>query len=219
MKSKPSYEDLLKKIGELEHKQQRLQNTFDYFPIGFVVHAADSSILISNQEAHRILGLSREQMEGKKAIAPAWKFVHEDGSTMKVEDYPVSKVISSKKSIDNYILGIIKPNVEKITWVDVKAIPKLDQNNNITEIYINFIDITNLKEKEIKLKESYEELITAEEELRSTNEELSATSDELRVKNLMLKFNKQLSLKQLIHPKMILKKLLEADLPILFQNQ
>ncbi|MCP3890507.1 MAG: PAS domain S-box protein, partial [Desulfobulbaceae bacterium] len=48
--------------------------------IGVVVHASDTSIMFNNREAENILGLTYEQMSGKKAIDPAWNFMREDST-------------------------------------------------------------------------------------------------------------------------------------------
>jgi len=125
---------------ENQHKQllQKLQ-------VGIVVHAANSSILFSNPRAAELLGLTEDQMHGKVAIDPAWCFVNEVGAPMRVEDYPVSRVISSKASIQEGILGINRPDLNAIVWVLVSAFPELDDHGQIKEIIVNFHDITERK--------------------------------------------------------------------------
>jgi PAS domain-containing protein len=80
------------------------------------VHNSDSSILISNPKASKILGLTREQMSGKMNIDPAWNFIHEDSHIMKVEDYPVNRVLSTPA-----ILGEHAKHLSKIVvnWFEM----------------------------------------------------------------------------------------------------
>ncbi|MCP3890133.1 MAG: PAS domain S-box protein, partial [Desulfobulbaceae bacterium] len=113
--------------------------------------ASDTSIMFNNREAENILGLTYEQMSGKKAIDPAWNFMREDSTIMKVEEYPVSKVFSTKKPIQNYVLGVNRPDRDYVTWVIVNAIPVFSNDSELAKIIVNFVDITALKQAEKKL--------------------------------------------------------------------
>ena len=131
MDTKPAYEELEKRqdkqtekkasYGQGLFKRKRAEEalresekeyrlTLNDLLVGVVVHASDTSILLSNPEATAILGLTYEQMSGKKTIDPSWNFVHEDSTIMKVEDYPVSKVFSTKKPLYGYVAGINRPD-------------------------------------------------------------------------------------------------------------
>ena len=116
------------------------------------MHAADTSILLSNKKASEILGLTQSQIKGKKAIDPMWRFVKEDRSDMPLKDYPVKKVFKIKKILRNYIVGVKRSDRNYITWVNINATPVFDENNKIKYASITFIDITNEKRAENKLK-------------------------------------------------------------------
>jgi len=42
--------------------------------VGIVVHGPDSKITFSNPRASELLGLSEDQIQGKVAIDPVWRF-------------------------------------------------------------------------------------------------------------------------------------------------
>jgi two-component system, cell cycle sensor histidine kinase and response regulator CckA len=139
---------------KLKESEEFLGSTLNDLLIGVVVHNHDTSILFCNPEAIKILGLTYDQMLGKKAIDPSWNFVHEDNTIMELEDYPVSKVISTKISIRNYIIGVKRPDKDCITWINTSGIPIFNSTGDIDKVIINFIDITYLKKSEKALKES-----------------------------------------------------------------
>jgi len=115
--------------------------------VGVVVHNADTSIKTANETAEAILGLDIEQMIGKKAIDPRWQFVREDGSTMSPEEYPVNKVLSTRKPVRDFKFGVCIPENEQTKWVLVSAYPVI-KGDKIQEVVVTFPDITNLTQAE-----------------------------------------------------------------------
>jgi two-component system cell cycle sensor histidine kinase/response regulator CckA len=149
---------------ELQKSEEIFRSTISDLLVGVVVHAADSSVLVSNSQASHILGLNKEQMTGKQAVDPAWNFVHEDLSVMKVENYPVSRVISTGKRIANQILGIKRPDREEITWVSLSAGPVFSEKKVLIRIITNFMDITERKQAEAEK----ERFLTAIDQVEET---------------------------------------------------
>ncbi len=133
---------------ELQASEKEYRSTINGLLVGVVVHASDTSILLSNPEASNILGLTYEQMSGKKAIDPSWHFVHEDLTIMKVENYPVSRVFSTEKPLSDYVIGINRPDKNHITWVIVNATPVFSKDKSLDKVIVNFADITALKRME-----------------------------------------------------------------------
>jgi len=153
--------------GELERinaekalvkSEERYRSLLLNLEVGIVVHAPDTSIVMNSIRAAEILGLSDEQMKGKTAVDPAWKFVNVDKMPMLLSDYPVNRIATSKKPIRNYVLGIFQPNINDITWVMVNGFPVMNQKGNITEIVISFSDITIQKKAELIINQQNEEL-------------------------------------------------------------
>jgi PAS domain S-box-containing protein len=129
--------------------------------VGIVSHAADTSVLTSNAKAGELLGLTIDQMRGKATIDPAWNFLRENGTVLPLEEYPVNQVVTSQKTLENLILGIIRTNNKELVWVLCGAYPLFDEQNRLQQIVTHFIDITDRKQKEQDLlyRESFEALI------------------------------------------------------------
>jgi len=132
-------------------EQHRL--LLQYLPVGVVVHAPDTSILLANAEAERLLGIPLEVMQGKKAMDPAWHFVREDGSMMPLDEYPVSRVLATCKPIENYLLGVDRYMGGTRVWILVNAFPQLDDTGQVSQVEVTFIDITERKRLEAALEQ------------------------------------------------------------------
>ncbi|MBT6006482.1 MAG: PAS domain S-box protein, partial [Prolixibacteraceae bacterium] len=146
----------------LHENEKKMRSLLNNLNAGIVVHAPNTSITFSNPRASELLGLSVEQMLGKKAIDPDWNFLDEKSNPLPPGEYPVNKIISAKKPIKNMSAGVVHSKTDDISWLLVNGFPVLNENGEITEIIINFIDITEVKiaEGELnKYREHLEELI------------------------------------------------------------
>ncbi|MBW3587137.1 MAG: PAS domain S-box protein, partial [Cyanobacteria bacterium 0813] len=135
----------------LQVSEARYRQLIDNLNAGFVIHATDTSIQLCNETACELLGLSMDQMLGKTAISPVWHFVREDGSVMPLEEYPVNQVLSTGSSLKNYVLGIKKES-DSCAWGLVNAYPEFDQNGQITQVVVTFIDISQRKNVEQEIQ-------------------------------------------------------------------
>ncbi|MFT4645819.1 MAG: PAS domain S-box-containing protein [Planctomycetota bacterium] len=151
-----------------EESEERFRLLMQNMEAGIIVHAADSSIILNNIRASEILGLSDDQMRGKKAIDPAWKFVKPDKSPLPFTEYPVNKIISSKEAIRNDVFGISQPHKDDIVWVKVNGYPELSNTGEITKIVISFIDITEQKHIEEDKISAILKLENSEKRLKQT---------------------------------------------------
>ena len=141
-------EELVKAKEKAEEGEKRYSDLLNNLESAIVVHAPDSSILMTNSKATELLGLSEEQMKGKEAIDPAWKFIDESNVALPLEEYPVNRIINEEKPIQNQVIGIYRPNMEDIIWATVNGCPIFDSTGVISEIVISLIDITKRKQAE-----------------------------------------------------------------------
>jgi PAS domain S-box-containing protein len=138
-------------IIESEQKYRALLMNLD---AGVVVHAPDTSVILSNPRASVLLGLSTEQMQGKQAFDPEWNFVYENLDPLPFDQYPVNQVKNTKKPLRDFVGGIKHPVSGKITWLITNGFPLLDESGELTEIIMSFVDITKQKQASAALRES-----------------------------------------------------------------
>ena len=132
----------------VRESEEKYRTLVDSLHAGVVVHASDTSITLSNATASELLGLSPEQMRGRVAIDPAWRFVRGDDTPMPLPEYPVNQVISTQCPVTNLTLGIDRPVTKDRVWVLVNAYPIFTSPGHLQQVVVTFVDITGEKRAE-----------------------------------------------------------------------
>ena len=137
--------ELIKSKERAEESKERFRLLLLNMETGIVIHAPDTSIVLNNIRASEILGLNDDQLRGKKAIDPAWKFVKPDKTSLPLKEYPVNVIANSKKPLKEHVLGVNQSYKTDIVWVTVQGYPVLSNSGEINEIVISFTNITEKK--------------------------------------------------------------------------
>jgi PAS domain S-box-containing protein len=111
-----------------------------------VVHDADTRIIASNPKAQDLLGLTEDQMMGRTAMDPNWKFLDADGERMPLEQYPVNRVLDTQQPLRDLTVGVYRPRKADRVWVLINADPVFDDRGEIEQVIVTFVDITQRKQ-------------------------------------------------------------------------
>ena len=120
-----------------------------------VVHGRDTSIVKCNAHARALLGLPDEHLYGKTARDPQWQFLRDDGSPMPPHEYPVMQVAAGREAVRNMVAGVRRPGQADV-WLLVSADPVFDEDGQIAETIVTFVDITERKHAEDERRRSQE---------------------------------------------------------------
>ncbi|MBU3928091.1 MAG: PAS domain S-box protein, partial [Bacteroidetes bacterium] len=147
----------------LQESEEKYRTLIQKIQTAVVVHGADTQIITCNPKAQELLGLTEDQLLGKTVIDSAWHFFLEDGTTAPLENYPVSQVLATRKSFRNCVLGVHRPDKEDDVWVLVNADAVFGENDEITQVIVTFIDISERKQVSASLAKTTDLLNEAQQ--------------------------------------------------------
>ncbi len=139
--------------------RERERVLFDAAPHGIVFQDAQGRILSANPAAERILGLSLAQMQGRTSLDPGWQAIHEDGRPFPGETHPAMETLRTGRVIENTIMGILSQAQAAATWISINTTPLfLPGQESPFQVCATFVDITQRKQAEGRLKRTLEHL-------------------------------------------------------------
>jgi PAS domain S-box-containing protein len=138
----------------LRLSERKSRALLDALSSGVVVHGPDTQVLDANPAALRFLGLSLEQLQGRRAVDPAWQFVEEDGTPMVLERFPVNQARDGAAPVRGLVVGLRRPDLAQPLWALCSAFALKGEDGGLREIVVTFSDFTERKVAEEELRRS-----------------------------------------------------------------
>jgi PAS domain S-box-containing protein len=137
---------LRKRNNDLESAKSEIEALIAGLQEGFVYQDITGAILKCNQSAEEILGMTFDQMIGKKSVDPTWRAIHEDGTDFPGETHPAMETLKTGQPLTDVIMGVHKPNNE-LTWISINSVPIFtsSKKQNLKGVICTFKDITKQK--------------------------------------------------------------------------
>jgi diguanylate cyclase (GGDEF)-like protein/PAS domain S-box-containing protein len=109
-------------------------------------------ILAANPAAQRILDPEGPELIGNTISAPGWQAVHEDGSPMSAEEFPVSTTLATGEPRSGEILGLYRPDGTH-TWISVSTQGVFREGEELPRAcVISVTDVTERRRFEAELR-------------------------------------------------------------------
>ena len=150
-------------------KEESNWSLIDNLPVSVIIHAPDTRIITCNPEAVQLLKMAADQMLGKDLSALGWRFVREDGSRMPEQEFPVNQVIATGRILKNVVVGFAGKGDGEYTWSLVNAYPEFDDSSALRQVVVMFVDISNIKCADEKIRKHLEHLTALVEIDRAIN--------------------------------------------------
>ncbi len=162
MRSKPTYEELESQLELLKKQKEDYSFLLENLSNGIITYDAYGQIVDCNRMALSILGISRDGFIGSNINNDSWQFIDKDKHVLDIKEYPVNIVKELKKPIHNVIIGKVKDDENSIVWIKINANPQFDSENNISQIIVDFRDITDQVNSEFELSRRLQEIKNAQ---------------------------------------------------------
>ncbi len=141
---------------ELEEETLRLKTLLASMGEGVVIQNQSGAIEEHNQAACEILGLSADEMMGRKSIDPRWRSILEDGTDFPGVDHPAMVALRTGKAQIKKVMGVHRP-IGDLRWLQVSAVPfEFSSTGEVLKVLATFSDITVIKEAEQKFKRVFD---------------------------------------------------------------
>ena len=142
---------------ELRASEERYRTLVKGMPAGLILQLADGTLAECNPAAERILGLSAEDMRGRKSTDPSWGHVREDGSLLPGEEHAPMVALRTGMAQTDAVMGFTRPD-GTVTWVSINSEPLRDRSGGIHAVLSTFVDVTQRRNAEIERKRLQDQL-------------------------------------------------------------
>lgn len=127
---------------QVSAERRLLAETFASLEDGVVVQDNTGRIVVANESAARILGLSMDQLLGRTSVDPHWRTVREDGSEFPGDEHPVPVALRCGVVAKDVVMGVYHPDGD-LAWIQVNARPlKRDPESAPYAAVGSFTDVT-----------------------------------------------------------------------------
>lgn len=122
----------------LRASENRFRVLFAHLTVGIAVYDAAARVVYANAASDRLLG-----------VDGGWHFVHPSGEKLASSEHPAQQVLTEQEPLQDYLLGIVKGEDERATWVLVDALP-LMEGGQVQQVVVTFLDITERQQAQME---------------------------------------------------------------------
>jgi len=140
----------LPQTERLEGELSRFRTMVTSMHQGVIMYDPDGVAVECNDEAARILGVTRDQLLGHTFEELGLKLVNEDGSSIPSRRYPALVALRSQRVVSDTTLGIQQSG--NTVWLSVRAQPLRSQDTGEVFAVVSYLnDVTQKRGRETRL--------------------------------------------------------------------
>jgi PAS domain S-box-containing protein len=168
----------LQALQASQESERRLETLIKGMQVGVLLIGPQTEILLCNQTASRLLGLTESQLLSKTTADPDWRVIHEDSSPFPSQNHPVQQAIATRQLVQDVVMGAYNPTVQDWVWLIVSADPQLAADGSVQQVIYTLSDITERKRAKDALARLNEEL---ENRVKERTAQLEQKNQQLEV--------------------------------------
>jgi PAS domain S-box-containing protein len=124
---------------------------------GILVVDPEGRPLFLNAQAERVLGVTREMVDGRTDLPPGWRFTTLDGAPLPDDERPTFRVVTTGEPVQGARLALERPDGRRLV-LTINAAPLRDGERRITAVVLSVADITEQAGALDAVRESEEKL-------------------------------------------------------------
>ncbi len=130
----------------LQASERKYRTLFETMSQGVVHQCPTGRIISANPSAERTLGLSINQMEGRKWTELFSELIHEDGSEFPEETHPYMIALRTGRAVHDVVMGVSLAGSDRRIWLNINAVPQFHcGEDNPSQVFMTLDDITDRK--------------------------------------------------------------------------
>lgn len=143
---------------DLQDSERYHLELLTHLPAAVLVQGTDADVRYANAEACRLFGIDAEEIRGKTAASFPWRLLRGDGSPMDPADYPLNRVLATRTTLHDHVVGIQREGMPATLWLQANAFPHMDGDGQCDEVVTAFLDVSSLRAAQEALRKSLAEL-------------------------------------------------------------
>ena len=143
----------MSRARSLHESEELVRRILDAVPAAIIHVAKDGSLEDMNGEARGLFGYRADEVGERKLSEWVARALREDGSPCPAAEHPVARALATGTSHGPMTLGILRPDGD-VAWVVSRAVPTLGPDGDVVGAVVTFLDITERKLGEERLRAS-----------------------------------------------------------------
>jgi PAS domain S-box-containing protein len=136
--------DRLRTALDWTERLERLQHTLlGHMADGVVMRGRGGGLAASNPAAHRLLGLTADQLSGRAPADPGWQALRPDGSIMDTGDYPIVSTFRTAAGQRDAVVGVRTAEGGEVGWLSINTVPVADSSGSVEYVVCSMNDVTD----------------------------------------------------------------------------
>ncbi|KPF48607.1 hypothetical protein IP87_06660 [beta proteobacterium AAP121] len=132
-------------------QQAKLRTLWAALPVGVMVMGPDGQVVEANLEAERMLGLSKQQLQGFTTRQAQRLLRRADGSPYQIDDLPAMRTLATRQPVHNETMGMQRRD-GSVGWLLVNTVPQIDASGQVMGLVACFSDITESRALQDRLR-------------------------------------------------------------------